>query len=162
VKNRQHQAFNRVMDALSLIQPPCAFRWSSMVSRPLLNDPTLLRSRPAFDSSPQTREADSARTCLEPWRLYSRNSRRVPSSLWPFAFPPNALPSPSFHHERPELAECPSRHMVIRQRTCEAVRQEAGLRCAGMEQAHPEEDELLNKVAKEEYEDALRAKFFGF
>jgi hypothetical protein len=32
------------------------------------------------------------------------------------------------------------------------------------EQAHFEEDELRNKVktAKEEYEDALRAKFFGF
>ena len=32
------------------------------------------------------------------------------------------------------------------------------------EQAHLEEDELRNKVkaAKEEYEDALRAKFFGF
>jgi hypothetical protein len=42
------------------------------------------------------------------------------------------------------------------------VKKQAELRCAGMEQAHPEEDELLNKVAKEEYEDALRAKFFGF
>ena len=32
------------------------------------------------------------------------------------------------------------------------------------EQAHLEEDELRNKVkaAKEEYEDALRSKFFGF
>ena len=32
------------------------------------------------------------------------------------------------------------------------------------EQVHLEEDELRNKVktAKEEYEDALRAKFFGF
>lgn len=32
------------------------------------------------------------------------------------------------------------------------------------ERAHLEEDELRNKVkaAKEEYEDALRAKFFGF
>jgi hypothetical protein len=32
------------------------------------------------------------------------------------------------------------------------------------EKAHFEEDELRNKVkaAKEEYEDALRAKFFGF
>jgi hypothetical protein len=32
------------------------------------------------------------------------------------------------------------------------------------EQAHLEEDELRNKVkaAKEKYEDALRAKFFGF
>jgi len=32
------------------------------------------------------------------------------------------------------------------------------------EQAHLQEDELRNKViaAKEEYEDALRAKFFGF
>ena len=32
------------------------------------------------------------------------------------------------------------------------------------EQAHLEEDELRNKVkaAKEEYEDSLRAKFFGF
>ena len=44
------------------------------------------------------------------------------------------------------------------------VKKQAELRCAGMEQAHPEEDELLNKVivAKEEYEDALRAKFFEF
>lgn len=32
------------------------------------------------------------------------------------------------------------------------------------EQAHFEEDEMRNKVkaAKEEYEDALRSKFFGF
>jgi hypothetical protein len=44
------------------------------------------------------------------------------------------------------------------------VKKQAKLRSAGMEQVHPEEDELPNKVivAKEEYEDALRAKFFEF
>jgi len=42
-------------------------------------------SRPASDSSPQTREVDSARTCLGPWQLHSRNARRVQESLWPFA-----------------------------------------------------------------------------
>ena len=52
---------------------------------PLLNAPMPPCSRPASDSSPQTREVDSARTCLGPWQPHSRNARRVQESLWLFA-----------------------------------------------------------------------------
>jgi hypothetical protein len=53
VKNRQHQAFNRVMDAFRELKSVTSPRAFVPFQRPLLNDPIARCFRPAFDSSPQ-------------------------------------------------------------------------------------------------------------
>ena len=74
--------------------------------------------------------------------------------------------------EHPELDELQAAYKNTVEAWIAAIRKEEALASVNhdvadvdkWEQAHFEEDELRNKVktAKEEYEDALRAKFFGF
>jgi hypothetical protein len=74
--------------------------------------------------------------------------------------------------EHPELDELQAAYKNTVEAWIAAIRKEEALASVNhdvadvdkWEQAHLEEDELRNKVktAKEEYEDALRAKFFGF
>ena len=74
--------------------------------------------------------------------------------------------------EHPELDKLQAAYKDTAEAWITAIRKEEALASVNhdvaevdqWEQAHLEEDELRNKVkaAKEEYEDALRAKFFGF
>ena len=74
--------------------------------------------------------------------------------------------------EHPELDELQAAYKNTVEAWIAAIRKEEALASVNhdvadvdkWEQAHLEEDELRNKVkaAKEAYEDALRAKFFGF
>ena len=74
--------------------------------------------------------------------------------------------------EHPELDKLQAAYKDTAEAWITAIRKEEALASVNhdvaevdqWEQAHLEEEELRNKVkaAKEEYEDALRAKFFGF
>ena len=74
--------------------------------------------------------------------------------------------------EHPELDELQAAYKNSVEAWIAAIRKEEALASVNhdvadvdkWEQAHLEEDALRNKVkaAKEEYEDALRSKFFGF
>jgi energy-converting hydrogenase A subunit M len=74
--------------------------------------------------------------------------------------------------EHPELDELQAAYKNAVEAWIVSIRKEEALACVDhdvaavdqWEQAHFEEDEMRNKVkaAKEEYEDALRSKFFGF
>jgi hypothetical protein len=74
--------------------------------------------------------------------------------------------------EHPELDELQAAYRSAVEAWIAAIRKEEALACVNhdvadvdaWERAHFEEDDLRNtvKAAKENYEDALRAKFFGF
>lgn len=74
--------------------------------------------------------------------------------------------------ENPELDALQSAYKAAVEAWIVAIRKEEALASVNhdvaevdeWEKAHFEEDDMRNKVkaAKEEYEDALRAKFFGF
>jgi hypothetical protein len=74
--------------------------------------------------------------------------------------------------EHPELDELQAAYKTAVESWISAIRNEEALVSANhsmaeidrWEQAHLDEDEMRNavKAAKENYEDALRAKFFGF
>ena len=74
--------------------------------------------------------------------------------------------------EHPELDKLQAAYKDTVEAWIAAIRKEEALASVNhdladvdrWEQAHLQEDELRNKViaAKDEYEDALRAKFFGF
>jgi hypothetical protein len=74
--------------------------------------------------------------------------------------------------EHPELDELQAAYKTAVESWISAIRNEEALVSANhsmaeidrWEQAHLDEDEMRNavKAAKESYEDALRAKFFGF
>ncbi|HVQ66421.1 MAG TPA: hypothetical protein VMT08_02895 [Bradyrhizobium sp.] len=74
--------------------------------------------------------------------------------------------------EHPELDELQAAYKIAVESWISAIRNEEALVSTNhsmaeidrWEQAHLDEDEMRNavKAAKENYEDALRAKFFGF
>lgn len=74
--------------------------------------------------------------------------------------------------EHPELDQLQSAYKAAVEAWISAIRKEEALASANhsvdeidqWEKAHLDEDEMRNavKAAKAEYEDALRAKFFGF
>jgi hypothetical protein len=75
--------------------------------------------------------------------------------------------------DHPELDELQAGYKSAVEAWIVAIRKEEALACAvdhsvteidQWEQAHFDEEEMRNtvKAAKEKYEDALRAKFFGF